>query len=182
MRLYTRSRLEPVALPALERDDVWNDPLVAAAADRDLRADLRELTRRLPRLLDLLDRLPQVPTHGDACPQNLLVSADEPSGFVVIDWAMAACGAVGEDLGQLVIGLANDGRLDVTDLPVVRAAVVGAFADGLADESIAADETRCGSASTLDWWCAAPSPPCRSTTLACRRSTTSSDRWRSGSI
>jgi len=68
-------------LPLLERDELWAHPLVAGAVDGRLRADLRVLGTRVPKLLDRMDGLP----HGDASPQNLLVPADDPDTFVAID-------------------------------------------------------------------------------------------------
>jgi hypothetical protein len=139
MRLYARTRLELVALPAIERDDTWADPLLSAAVDDELRSDLAELARRLPSLLDILDELPQVPTHGDACPQNLLVADDDPDGFVAVDWAMAHLGAVGFDLGQLIMGLAHDGMLGVAELAELHDDVLDAYAEGLAGEGVPVD-------------------------------------------
>jgi Phosphotransferase enzyme family len=139
IRLYTLGRLQPFAFPALERDELWRHPLLAGLADRGLRSDLRELARRVPMLLDALDELPRVAAHGDACPQNLLVAEDDPDGFVVVDWTMAGPAAVGFDLGQLLVGLAHDGVLDVAHLPEVHEVILPAYAGGLADEGLPVD-------------------------------------------
>ena len=87
-RGFYASRLRGYAFPLLENDATWEHPAVAAAVDGNLRADLLELSNRLPAMLEKLDRLPQALIHGDACPQNLLVPhpGDE---FVVVDWGMA---------------------------------------------------------------------------------------------
>lgn len=85
-------------------------------------------------LLDRLDALPQAIGHGDACPQNLLVPADAPDEFVVIDVTWQCPQPVGADLGQLLVGLAHDGTLDVTELPAIREAIIDAYTDGLAAE------------------------------------------------
>ncbi|TCN44593.1 hypothetical protein EV644_101270 [Kribbella orskensis] len=50
-------------------------------------------------------------SYGDACPQNLLVPADQPDGFVAIDWTASGLVAAGDDLGQLLIGRAHSGEL-----------------------------------------------------------------------
>ena len=47
--------------------------------------------------------------------------------------------AVGYDLGQLLIGLAHAGRLDVDRLTAVHDAVLPAYAAGLADEGMRVD-------------------------------------------
>jgi len=135
--MYT-SRLLPVALPQLDADATWRHPLLAA--ERHLRTDLAELARRLPALLDSVTALPQVRGHGDATPHNLLVPRDAPDTFVIIDWAMASLGAVGDDLGQLLIGLAHDGVLAAADLSPLHEVLIGSYRDGLADEGLDVEE------------------------------------------
>jgi hypothetical protein len=67
-------------------------------------AELGRLWRERERFLEALDRLPQTFCHHDAFRRNLLHRAG-PAGedLVAIDWAYAGPGAVGEDLGQLVM-------------------------------------------------------------------------------
>ena len=141
--MYT-SRLLPVALPALTADQTWRHPLLVG--ETKLRADLAELARRLPDLVDVAARLPQLHGHGDASPHNLLVPKQQPDTFVVIDWAMASLAAAGDDLGQLFIGHAHDGVLAVDDLPALHELLVRAYAAGLADEDcrLGEDDVRDG--------------------------------------
>lgn len=141
--MYT-SRLVPVALPMLLADEVWRHPLLRH--EQDLRGDLAELARRLPALVGRVAELPQLRAHGDACPQNLLVPIDDPDTFVVIDWAMSSLAAIGDDLGQLLVGHAHDGVLAVTELPALRDALVQAYLVGLATEGVHAstDDVRLG--------------------------------------
>jgi hypothetical protein len=129
--MYT-SRLVPVALPALTAEATWQHPLLAGHAD--LRAALDELASRLPHLVDAATRLPQLQSHGDATPHNLLVPKKQPDVFVVIDWAMAGLAAAGDDLGQLLIGHAHDGVLSAADLPDLHELLVQSYVAGLADE------------------------------------------------
>jgi hypothetical protein len=131
-------------LPVLAGDAAWAHP--PASADRRLRADLLRLAERVPPLLDALDELPQTFVHGDASPQNLLVPAADPDTFVAVDWSLMGPCAVGYDLGQLVVGLAHAGQLDVDALPAVHDAVLPAYVAGLADEGlrVAADVVRFG--------------------------------------
>lgn len=135
--VHHTGRVLPAALPALDDDALWTHPLLAAHAD--LRADLRELGRRLPAILDTLLRLPQMMIHGDASPQNMLVPAAEPTGFVVVDWTLGGLAAVGDDLGQLLVGLAHAGQLSVTELAELREILVPAYTAGLADEGVPVD-------------------------------------------
>ena len=132
------SRLGPVALPPLAADVTWRHPLLSA--ERRLRDDLAELARRLPHLLGVVTALPQLQSHGDATPHNLLVPRGESDVFVVIDWAMAGLAAVGDDLGQLLIGLAHDDLLQAEDLADLHDLLVRAYVRGLADEGYHADE------------------------------------------
>jgi hypothetical protein len=92
----------------------------------------------LPGVVDRLAELPQVLIHGDFSPQNLLPPADDPETFVVIDWSMGGLAAVGDDLGQLLVGLAHAGELAASDLPALHEVLVEAYADGLAAEDFPA--------------------------------------------
>ncbi|MGH3611592.1 MAG: hypothetical protein ACRDRK_03020 [Pseudonocardia sp.] len=138
-RLWHTGRVA-IVLPALFADATWVHPLVAMAVDRRLRTDLVELAGRLPAVLDALDRLPHTLAHCDPSPQNLLVPADDPDGFVAIDWFLGGLVAVGYDLGQLLIGLAHSGELDPDELPAVHEAILTSYTAGLADEGMPVDE------------------------------------------
>ena len=132
------SRLIPVGLPALSADATWTHPLLAG--ETELRTDLAELANRLPDLVAVAARLPQLQGHGDASPHNLLVPKEQPDTFVVIDWAMAGLAAAGDDIGQLLIGHAHDGILAAADLPALHELLVQAYVAGLADEGYRLDE------------------------------------------
>lgn len=99
--------------------------------DAFLRPDCSPLAARMPELLARLEALPQANGHNDACPQNLLVPAYEPESFVVIDVTWQCPNPVGADLGQLLVGLAQAGRMAVSDLPEVREAIIDAYLEGL---------------------------------------------------
>ncbi|MFJ5985135.1 hypothetical protein [Lentzea sp. NPDC092896] len=96
-----------------------------------LRPDCPPLAGRMPDLLARLEALPQATGHNDACPQNLLVPLDDPESFVVIDVGWQCPNPVGADLGQLLVGLAQAGRMAVADLPPVREAIIDAYLEGL---------------------------------------------------
>jgi hypothetical protein len=137
-RLHYAGRLQVADLPAVADDRTWAHPLLAPHAG--LRPLLDRLVPHLPAVLDRLAALPQVLNHGDFSPQNLLVPADDPASFVVIDWSMGGLAAVGDDLGQLLVGLAHAGELAVADLPELHEVLLDAYADGLAAEGFAATE------------------------------------------
>ena len=139
-RRYASGRIMGFHAPALRDPATWAVPVVASAVDPHLREDLLGLLDRLPAILDLLDRLPQYFGHGDACPQNLLVEAGRPEGFVAVDWGFAGPGPVGQDLGQLLVGRAENGELDADELAAVDATIVPAYVSGLRDEGSTASE------------------------------------------
>jgi len=165
---------ELFALPVLRGDDLWAHPQLRA--DPRLRADLHRLAERVPAILDALDGLPQTFVHGDASPQNLLVPADDPDAFVAIDWSLMGPAAVGYDLGQLLVGLAHAGLLDVDALAAVHDGVLPAYTAGLADEGmdVDADVVRYGFHAALvvrSAFSALPlaGPPARDAALFARR-------------
>lgn len=136
--------VERFALPPLLDPATWTHPLLA---ESDLRQDLADLADRVPALLDDLASRPQLMSHGDACPQNLLVPADQPDGFVAIDWTASGLVAAGDDLGQLLIGRAHAGELGVPELAELRELVIRRYHAGLVSEEcadIGEDDVRAG--------------------------------------
>jgi Phosphotransferase enzyme family len=138
LRYYTSRRVEQGILPALRAGQVWSHPVMRGALDRvadpNLPADLLSLGAQLPKILDMLDALPQTYAHGDASPQNLLLAANEPDTVVVIDWGFGTLLPVGFDLGQLLVGLASAGQSDPSELPAIDAEIFPAYLDGMAAE------------------------------------------------
>lgn len=134
LRKYAEESVPARGLAPLADDTLWAHPWLAPHAD--LRSRLLGLGARIPAWLDRLDSLPQAMPHGDASPQNLLVPADRPDSFVVIDISFRSPHALGFDLGQLVVGLVHAGELPASALPAVTAAVEPAYLAGLADEGV----------------------------------------------
>jgi hypothetical protein len=131
-------RLLIAELPAFADDRTWAHPLLAPHTG--LRADMARLAARIPAVIARLKELPQLLMHGDASPQNLLVPADRPDTFVAIDWSLGGLAAPGDDLGQLLIGLAHAGTLGVDELATLRPTIVDAHAAGLHAEGMPCDE------------------------------------------
>ena len=71
-RGYHGGRLATQVVPALLSEDLWEHPLLAAAFDEPLRADLQAAANAMPAYLDELDGMPVGTIHGDACRRNLL--------------------------------------------------------------------------------------------------------------
>jgi hypothetical protein len=134
LRMYAENAVAYRGLMPLADDGLWAHPWLSGHAD--LRADLRALGPEIPAMLDRLDTFAQCLPHGDASPQNLLVPADEPDTFVVIDVSFRSPHALGFDLGQLLVGLTHAGELPADRLPVVAAAIVPAYLRGLHEEGI----------------------------------------------
>lgn len=116
-----------VMIPPLLDEQVWRHPLITPHADERLREDICFLAGQINPILDALERLPHTGVHGDASPQNLLVPADGSAEFVAVDWSWNSPGAIGFDLGQLLVGRAHDGLLPAADLPAVHEAITDGY-------------------------------------------------------
>jgi len=136
MHHYVQNRVIRGIGADLADDRIWQHPRLQAACGGDaetLRADMRALIDRIPMLMAELDSMPQTQPHGDASPQNLLLSAAEPGTVIVTDWGFGGFHSVGMDLSQLLVGLAHAGLLDPGTIPGLLELVVDAYTDGLAD-------------------------------------------------
>ncbi|WP_432947795.1 phosphotransferase [Kribbella sp. CA-253562] len=128
--LYTF--VQRFAHPVLLNPETWKHPLLAN--DRDLLDELVGLAARMPALMGELAQRPQLMSHGDACPQNLLVPADRPDTFVAIDWTLSGLLPAGDDLGQLLIGRVHSAELAPAELGVLRELTVERYHAGLVAE------------------------------------------------
>jgi hypothetical protein len=126
----------PMLAAALEDDTRWARPPVAESVDGRLREDLRRALGMLPELLDEMDTLPASLPHGDAAPVNLLRQRSGPGTFVAVDWAFNCPLPLGHDLGQLLAGEVERGRMEPERLPGLLTVVRDAYVDGLAAEGL----------------------------------------------
>lgn len=138
LRMYAERSVPLRGLAPLSDDALWQHPWLAPHGQ--LRQRLRRAGERVSEVLDRLDDHRQALPHGDASPQNLLVPADEPDGFVAIDVSFTSPHALGFDLGQLVVGPVHASLLPAAELPGVVAVVVPAYLDGLAAEGVRVPE------------------------------------------
>jgi hypothetical protein len=134
LRMYAENAVASRGLMPLADDNLWAHPWLAEHAD--LRAGLRELASEIPEMLDRMDTFVQCVPHGDASPQNLLVPADDPESFVVIDISFHTPHALGFDLGQLLVGLVHAGQMPASRMPAIAAAIVPAYLRALHEEGI----------------------------------------------
>ena len=131
LRSLMESRVREAVIPVLRDAATWTNPVVAGSVDPALRDELLALWDDAPGILAALERLPRTGAHGDACPQNLLVTDDS---LVAIDWGMAGPQPVGFDLGQLLAGRAESMELDADDMAAVHAEILPAYLDGMRAE------------------------------------------------
>ncbi len=133
MRDYASGRLYNQVLPMLRDDGIWQHPLVAATFGDDLRVRMRAAADRVPELVEELMALPHTTGHGDACPNNLLATADSDD-FTLIDYGFWMPMPVGSDLAQLLVGDVQIGKRGADDLEVRDDLIVTAYVEGLRAE------------------------------------------------
>ena len=134
LRMYAENAVAYRGLMPLADDGLWAHPWLAEHAD--LRTQLQALSAEIPSMLDRMDSYVLCSPHGDASPQNLLVPADDPDSFVVIDMSFCAPHALGFDLGQLLVGLTHAGQMPAARIPEIAAAIVPAYVEGLRAEGV----------------------------------------------
>ncbi|MFY9913974.1 MAG: phosphotransferase [Nocardioidaceae bacterium] len=130
---YLEGRLRYQVLPMLREESIWRHPLVAGAFDDGLREHLLAAADRVDDLVDELAAMPLGTAHGDACPNNLLVTAED-DGFVLIDYGFWGEAPLGFDLGQLLVGDVQVGRRSADMLSELERSIVPAYIDGLRAE------------------------------------------------
>jgi Phosphotransferase enzyme family len=109
----------------------WDDPLAAAAWPAEVRAGLARLWARRGELLAMAEALPQTTCHLDLWPMNLIARGGPDDELVLLDWAFAGAGAVGEDVGNLIPDSVADGLVDPGLLPEIEATVTAGYLAGL---------------------------------------------------
>jgi hypothetical protein len=135
---YLNGRLNVQVLPLLHSAELWDHPLVAAAFETDLRDGVIAAADDAAKLVDELMEFPVVTGHGDACPNNLLVRADQ-DGFTLIDFGFWNHMPVGFDLSQLLVGDIQIGRRSAADIRERDEACLQAYVEGLRAEGMHID-------------------------------------------
>ena len=96
LREYSGSR--PARYELVEDDAAWQQPLVANCWPSGLREGWRRLLANRETLLAISESLPRTRSHLDVWVSNEI---RRPAGAIVLlDWAFAGDGAIGEDIGN----------------------------------------------------------------------------------
>jgi hypothetical protein len=93
-------------------------------------------------LLRVLDQLPQTFCHLDAIRRNLFRRSDAAGKrqTVLVDWAFAGTGAVGQELAALVVGTILLYGLELRDLPQLEQMALAGYIEGLKEVGWVGDE------------------------------------------
>lgn len=122
-------------MAALDGRGLWQHPLMRLALPGDTAARLHTLWAGREATLAAQRRLPRVFCHLDAFRANL-AARRTPTGkdeTVAIDWAWAGSGALGEELGPLVVATVLDGALPLDALPALESAALDGYLAGLGE-------------------------------------------------
>ena len=138
IRDYLHGRLALQVIPMLRDEGIWHHPLVAGAFDDTLRSRLLDAADRADTYVEELSAAPYATAHGDACPNNLLVTADH-DGFVLIDYGFWGREPIGFDLAQLLVGDIQVGKRSSAGLADLEEACLTAYVEGLRAEGSAID-------------------------------------------
>jgi len=143
-RSWLRDFIEPSG-PALTELDrlvgAGGPPLLRQLYPSPVVAKLWRLWTERERFLAALGRLPQTFCHHDAFRRNLLHRpGSDGAELVAIDWAFAGHGAVGEELGQLVMASLYFFEAAGIEPHDLAATCFAAYVAGLRDAGWAGDE------------------------------------------
>jgi hypothetical protein len=137
LRFYLEGVGSQLLIPMIQGNDIWQHPAVTGAADEAVITGLRRLADDCWDLMDGLVALPQLPVHGDASPQNLMLrhpaANGSRTGFAVVDWGNFGRGPAGFDLAQLLAGRVNSGDLSGDQLHRLAPLCGEAYCEGMSD-------------------------------------------------
>lgn len=151
LRDYTSG--QTVGRELLDDDTAWQQPLVRDHFPDGLRERMVRLHREREWFLRTMESLPRVFSHLDQWPANLVSRQGES---VLLDWAFAGDGALGEDIGNYIPDTVFDLFLPAARLPELATAVYEAYVRGLRAGGWQGDERLvrlgvCASAVKYDW-------------------------------
>jgi hypothetical protein len=115
------------------------DPLLARLYPPEVAAVMVELWQARGRICAILAGWPQVLSHLDATPANVIVRGRRA---YLIDWAFVGRAALGEELAPLVAGSPLFGGLPAEHLAVIDRVAFPAYLEGLGAAGWVGDPTR----------------------------------------
>jgi hypothetical protein len=142
LRDYSASKAAPYEL--VNDDRAWDQPLVRDCWPPRLRTGWGRLLAERERLLATMERLPRTFAHLDVWVSNAIARPDGRT--VLVDWAFAGDGAIGEDPGNHIPDAAFDLFWPAERIAELDAAVTAAYLAGLREAGWAGDpaEVRLG--------------------------------------
>ncbi|MGA6220558.1 aminoglycoside phosphotransferase [Streptomyces umbrinus] len=151
LRDYTSG--QTVGRELLDDDTAWQQPLVRDHFPDGLRERMVRLHNEREWFLRTMESLPRVFSHLDQWPANLVSRQGES---VLLDWAFAGDGALGEDIGNYIPDTVFDLFLPAARLPELATAMYEAYVRGLRAGGWQGDERLvrlgvCASAVKYDW-------------------------------
>ncbi|WTP61184.1 aminoglycoside phosphotransferase [Streptomyces phaeochromogenes] len=151
LRDYTSG--QTVGRELLDDDTAWQQPLVRDHFPDGLRERMVRLHNEREWFLRTMESLPRVFSHLDQWPANLVSRQGES---VLLDWAFAGDGALGEDIGNYIPDTVFDLFLPAARLPELATAVYEGYVRGLRAGGWQGDERLvrlgvCASAVKYDW-------------------------------
>jgi hypothetical protein len=137
----------------LDDPSAWQRPLIAAHFPSGLRGPLAQLHAEQATFVRWASTAPSTLAHHDVWPNNLFVLDRD---IVLIDWAFAGVGTLGQDPGNLVLDSVWDLLMPAALLPDLDAAVRIGYLAGLRSAGWDGDErlvrlAMCASAVKYDW-------------------------------
>ncbi|WP_369195208.1 aminoglycoside phosphotransferase [Streptomyces djakartensis] len=123
---------------ALSDDEAWRHPLVREHVPPGLREDMVRLRHDRAWFLTVMESLPRAFCHLDHRPVHLV--GDGAGASVLLDWAFAGDGALGEDLGTYLPECVLDRCLPAAGLPGLAKTAYDAYLHGLRTSGWRGDE------------------------------------------
>jgi hypothetical protein len=136
LRDYTESKSLGWAL--LDSDDGWSRHLVAKCFPNELREGANRLHRDREWLLAVMEECPRTFAHLDVWPNNVIFA--DNGDHVLVDWAFAGDGALGEDIGNLIPDAVFDRFVRAERMSALADLALERYLEGLSDAGWNGDE------------------------------------------
>jgi len=138
LREYSNSK--PARYELVEDDAAWQQPLIVNCWPAALRDGWRRLLANRETLLTIAESLPRTRSHLDVWVSNEI--RRPPGPVVLLDWAFAGDGAIGEDLGNHIPDAVFDLFWPAGRLAELDKTCFGAYLQGLHEAGWHGDERR----------------------------------------